>query len=237
MKKNLTSIILSSGVLLLAVALTVYGALRPLPETTLTRPLAEIVPSKIAGWTVKDQPIAETEEMKKAVGELLNYDDAIFRSYTQGKTTVSVYVAYWKPGKMSPRLIAGHTPDVCWVGNGWKCTARDFAYSIPSLNNKINDIPPAQAGTYTLAGQAQHVLFWHLHDGKSVAYDIAGAPPWWATISELWKNGLNQRGEQFFIRISSNVPIEESLKTTALSEALIALGPLGLYTVKPSIAL
>ena len=87
----------------------------------------------------------------------------------------------------------------------------------------------AQAGTYEIAGNAQHVLFWHIHNGHIVSYDIAGIPPWWASLSDLWKEGLNQRGEQFFIRISSNLAIEEALRTNVLNQTVKALGSLALY--------
>ena len=236
----LSAKLLASTLLLTAVGLVTYAALRPLPPPTLNQPLASIVPDQIPGWTVKDQPIADTEEMKKAVGELLNYDDAVYRTYTQGQTTISVYVAYWKAGKMSPRLIAGHTPDVCWVGNGWKCTARDFAYPVsyeqtapssklPAQSSSIQ-LKLAQAGTYEISGNVQHVLFWHLHHGELVSYNTGKQPPWYAPLTDLWRGGFNQRGEQFFIRIASNVPIPEALKTDALRNALKAIGPIGLYT-------
>ncbi len=266
---------LVAALLLTAIGLVGYTALRPLPPPTLTQSLASLVPEKIPGWTVKDQPIAETEEMKKAVDEMLNYDDAVYRIYTQGKTTISVYVAYWKPGKMSPRLIAGHTPDVCWVNNGWKCTARDFNYVLPEMSDELGakslelgakslelgakslelgakslelgakssqlsahssklpapspiQLKPAQAGTYEIAGNVQHVLFWHLHHGELVAYNTGKQPPWYAGLTDLWHGGFNQRGEQFFIRIASNVPMTEAIKTDALRNALQALGPIGI---------
>ena len=214
------------GVLIIAIGLMLYTALRPLPAPTLTTPLADLLPRQIAGWMVKDQPIADTQEMKKAVGELLNYDDAVFRTYTQGNTSIAVYVAYWKPGKMSPRLVAGHTPDVCWVGNGWTCTARNFSYKVDLPGHSVR---PAQAGTYTISGDTQHVLFWHLHQGHLVNYDMTGTPPWWAAFADMWHQGLNLRGEQFFIRISSNAPIEAALKTAPMRAAIATLGPLGLY--------
>jgi hypothetical protein len=234
--------LLAISVLLAAIGLVAYTALRPLPPSTLTQPLSTLISAQISGWTVKDLPIAESEEMKKAVGELLNYDDAVYRSYTQGPYTITVYVAYWKPGKMSPRMIAGHTPDVCWINNGWKCTARDFDYQInlaqpatSSDNNlktltAVRSFRPAQAGTYEIGGNIQYVLFWHLHQGKLVAYNNGKNPPWYALLTDLLNSGLNQRGEQFFIRIASNVPMTEAIKTNAMNSALQAIGPLGLYS-------
>lgn len=220
-------LLISIGVLLLgAIGLVTFTALQPKPTPTLTQPLAELLPKEIAGWTVKDQPIAETQEMKKAVGELLNYDDALSRTYSQGDTSIAVYVAYWKPGKMSPRLVAGHTPDVCWVNNGWRCTNRDFEHQI---NISAPSIHIAQAGTYETSGKIQNVLFWHLHQNRLVAYNTGGQPPWWSSISDIWNRGLNQRGEQFFIRISSNLAIEEIETSEVFQLALQALGPVALY--------
>jgi hypothetical protein len=227
--QRLTLLVTLGLLLVSAIGLVAITAFRPLPAPSLTTPLADLLPRQVEGWTVKDQPIAETEEMKKAVGELLNYDDAIFRTYTQGNTSIAVYVAYWKPGEMSPRLIAGHTPDVCWVGAGWKCTARDFAYRV---NLPGKDIRTAQAGTYEISGNIQHVLLWHLHGNKLVSYKVGGPPPWWASLSDLWKEGLNQRGEQFFIRISSNLPTEDSLQTAPMRSAIEALGPVALYQAR-----
>jgi hypothetical protein len=191
--------------LLAAIGLVITLALKPLLKPTLTRPLAELLPRQITGWTVKDQPIAETEEMKKAVGELLNFDDAVFRIYKKDDVSISVYIAYWKPGKMSSRLVAGHTPDVCWVSNGWKCLERDYAWEPKSVKPERDKIPIAQFGIYQYNNEVQNVIFWHIQNGKLVNYK--GQPRWWAIFNDIKKNGLNQKGEQFFIRISCSKDI------------------------------
>jgi hypothetical protein len=141
---------------------------------------------------------------------------------------------------MPYRLIASHTPDVCWIASGWKCTARDFAYELGAISLELGanspqliapssiQLKPAQAGTYEIAGNVQHVLFWHLHRGELVAYNTGKQPPWYAGLTDLLRGGFNQRGEQFFIRIASNVPMPEAIKTVAMRNALQALGPLGL---------
>lgn len=59
--------------------------------------------------------------MRKAVGELLNYSQGLHWDYLgPNGQRLSVYLAYWSADKMSSRLVAGHTPDVCWVAGGWK---------------------------------------------------------------------------------------------------------------------
>ncbi len=215
------------GILLLSCTLlVVFTSLQPKKKSRLNQPLAQLLPQEISGWTISDQPIATTEEMKKAIGEVLNYDDAIFRTYSKGSISIAVYIAYWKPGKMSARLIAGHTPDVCWVANGWRCAERNFSYQATIPNHTLR---PAQAGIYELSGNIQHVLFWHLQGDRLVTYNKAGTPPWWAFLTDLWEEGLNQRGEQVFIRVSGNLPVEQALQTSALQNALEALGAVGLY--------
>ena len=108
------------AVLTTAVGLVVIGATRPRVRT-FTGALKELVPQAetMPGWAMGYRPVAETAEMQKVTTETLNYDDAIYAIYTRGEMRISVYAAYWMSGKMSYRLIAGHTPDVCWVGAGW----------------------------------------------------------------------------------------------------------------------
>ena len=122
-KPRLLLIVVVLALLGIAVGLVVYGSTRPLSPTFHGR-LADLLPPAPPGWTRKEQPIADSPEMRQKVDELLSYDDGIFYVYTSGPLRLSVYVAYWQPGKMSARLVAGHTPDVCWVGAGWKCTER-----------------------------------------------------------------------------------------------------------------
>jgi hypothetical protein len=165
-------------------------------------PRAEDVPQ----WSLTYSPVAETAEMKRAVGEILNFDDAVHAVYTSGEMHVAIYAAYWSPGKMSHRLVAGHTPDVCWVGAGWK----------PQVPPKSVDHTVAASVTlpleyrvYRLRDRTEHVVFCHIIGGKAMSYGTAGLPPWYAVFSDLITNGLRQREEQFFVRISSNRPWEE----------------------------
>jgi hypothetical protein len=159
------------------------------------------------GWTVIDQPIADTAEMQKAVGELLNYDDAILRSYRRGGQQFDVYAAYWRPGKMSERLVAGHSPDVCWVAAGWSMIAKES----PATPLALGTWAPS-AGQYRVfrdaRGAMRWVVFWHVAGGRRVDYG-QGVPPWWTVFSDLAARGFNQRSSQYFVRVSANVPWEE----------------------------
>lgn len=204
--------------------------------------LAKRLPGNLAGGSARDEPIAATEEMKKAVGELLNFSDGLFRIYELPGVRVSVYVAWWEAGRMSPRLVATHTPDVCWPGNGW---VRD---RIAEDSDRTTDGggQTAERGRRTLQDELratgfaaceyrvfrmqdkpEFVVFWHKVGDEILSYGTGYAPPWWAWIDEMWRGGLNLRKEQLFVRISSDKPLEEAwgrAELEPLRKALLELG-------------
>lgn len=203
MKKSL---FLIGFVLLVAIVLVVYGNSR-VSEPTFRGKLVDFLPPAPAGWTMTKREIADTPEMKEAVGELLNYDDGVFVDYTDGHNRLSVYIAYWKPGKMSHRLVAGHTPDVCWVGNGWK---KESSETVTGLTGKNGEpLPPAEGRLFTINGQGEYVWFWHLVGHEVKSYTTGSTAPWYAVLSDLWGKGLQQRQEQFFIRLSAALPLDD----------------------------
>lgn len=232
-------------VLVGAIVLVIYGETRPLKRTFYGK-VIDLVPKQEElppGWTVEYKPIADTPEMKKAVAELLNYDDAVYAVYSNGTRHLAVYIAYWTPGKMSHRLVAGHTPDVCWVNAGWKVLEAESGVSLATSDEpggrskaqgselkatsstfNARDIEPVIAGligaqglrttansfsslptearTMELNGQTEHVLFWHVVGGEPVSYQTRRQPPWYAFFVDVLRRGLDQRQEQFFVRIS-----------------------------------
>ncbi len=190
--------------------------------------LAKALPADLAGSTVHDEPIAATEEMKKAVGELLNFNDGIYRIYQLPDARVSVYAAWWEQGRMSPRLVAGHTPDVCWPGSGW---VRDQTAEkkLGALSSELTatGFAEGEARVFEANGSAEYVVFWHRVGDRILSYHNGYSPPWWAALDEMWRDGLNLRKEQLFVRVSSDVPLESIWgrpELQALREALLKLG-------------
>ncbi len=185
--------------------------------------LADLLPPEadIVGWSATQQPIAESAEMKRAVGELLNYDDAFFVIYSSAGMRVSIYAAYWSPGKMSHRLIATHTPDVCWVGGGWQRLRSDVKY-VPVLE-KARRLR-LEHRIFALRGQTEHVAFCHLVGGTPMTYETGAEPPWYAMFRDLLSKGLRQREEQLFLRISSDRPFEEFKDAPPVKHFLRKLG-------------
>jgi len=226
MKKLL--FIFAAAALLGGLSLRVYFALVPPPEPTLDDLLSNIVPEELSGWKIIDQDMAESPESSERISDFLNFDDALFRIFGKGDTFVGLYIAYWLPGKASYRWAGAHTPDTCWVQNGW--TRLDRKYCIP-FQNEETPFQPAEFGIYEKDGSTQNVYFWHLVGGEAFGYEQEGGHNIFAALLDIKKHGLNLRDEQFFIRLSSNKKIEELKKIGGFNKILDSLNEIGLAKV------
>jgi hypothetical protein len=183
--------------------------------TPVTAPLNTLLPRELPGWQVSDHPLAESEEERSTVSETLNYNDAIFRLYRRGSEAFAVYFAHWNPGRMSPRLIAAHTPDVCWMGAGWEDRPELEKRAGVGAYTEAETVALLEARAGLMAGQfrvfknknnVQNLLWWHIYGGEIYNYDTHFAAPWYAMFTDLLNHGLNQRSEQWFVRIGSTEP-------------------------------
>ena len=195
--------------LLVAVTgITIYGVVRQQSHVRYDGLLARL-PTASTGWVVKDLPLATSEGVQKAMGEMLNYDQAIFREYRQGNRVLNLYAAYWRPYRFNPRLIAIHVPDVCWKGGGWEMSQPDYAYPVMLAGNQ--KAWPAQYRLFTREGISQHVLYWHVVEGRLSGF--AQGPDsmtYQSTVARFWQGIKGEgAGEQFFIRLSSEQPWSE----------------------------
>lgn len=211
-------------------SLRVYFALVPPPEATLDDLLSEIVPEELNGWKIIDQDMAESPESSERISDFLNFDDALFRIFKKGDAFVGLYIAYWLPGKASYRWAGAHTPDTCWVQNGWK--RLDRKYCIP-FQNEETPFQPAEFGIYEKDGSTQNVYFWHLVGGEAFGYEQEGGHNIFAALLDIKKHGLNLRKEQFFIRLSSNKKIEELQEIEGFKQILDSLNEIGLAKSSP----
>lgn len=206
MIKN-TRIVIVVGVLilLLGVGISVLSKLRERGGARNEK-LLSLLPTAVAGWDVTDMPIASSVEMQKAVNELLNYDQAVFREYRRGNSAFTVYAAYWKPRRFHPRLISIHTPDICWAGNGWTVLKADYNYN---LNLAKGPAWHAQSRVFQASGQLMNVLYWHILDGRLSGY-AEGPNSSSRSIFDTFGDDIRHgSGEQFFIRLSSPQPWSE----------------------------
>ena len=201
---------------------TLQRAAEPVLKPKL--PLADYLPVSMAGWHGIDQPLAETEALAGSVKTILNYDDTVYRVYRKGDAQFSVYVSYWSPGKMPAREVAFHIPDKCWTAAGMKRTAADYGYQ-RMFDGKL--LAPAQYREFEATNLHQKVIYWHIYDGKTIIYNPDGSPSNFSLLTDLLRRGLNQRAEQFFIRISSPGGFDELWPDAGFQEILEHLAPLG----------
>lgn len=216
---------ITSIVLLAAFGLRIYFAMVPPPEATLTQPLSVIVPEHLDGWRVRTIPMDQSPEAAARIENFLNFDDAIFRVFEQGDTMIGLYIAYWTPGKTSYRWAGVHTPDTCWVLAGWVRKERESAVPLASRNTELK---PAEFGIYVKDGIAQHVFFWHLVGGEPYRLNQHGTHNIWASLVDIREFGLNLRKEQFFVRLSSNRPLEDLERMPGFDAILASLTEIGL---------
>lgn len=231
MNRTSSFLLLALGLLLTAATgLQLYQATKR--KVFVPRPsLSQTLPLDLPGWSSRELPLGETEETKNAVASILQFDDYFSRSYRSGSTEVTLYVAYWKPDKVPPRAVGVHTPDTCWVQNGWK--RLDRAHAVPLSMPDGHALKPAEFGTYSLRGHTQQVYFWHLVGEKPYSYEQAGLHSLTAPLQDMVAFGLNQRRDQLFVRLASNVPFDQVWREPGLIRLLEALATLGLELPPP----
>lgn len=230
------SILFGFCLLVLAAGVTVALVPRFLSkqEVTLREHLADVVPRSLPGWEVQDLPIAETEEMLKQVEAILEYDDAVCRTYRKGALEVQVYVAYWRPGSVPYGQAGAHTPDTCWIYNGWTCLNR--LRSQPSdINGRA--LVPYEFGVFSKSTVTLDVIFWHLVGGKPYGYVQDG---WRSGVKgylerlprlrdDFRAHGFNLAQEQFVVRISTNSQFAQLWADKDFIALMESLRPLGIF--------
>lgn len=221
-------------VLLGAVVIQLVANLKPVPEGSLTAPLKEAIPDQLAGWEVEDLDLGPTESVTQRSYDLLNLDDFVHRSYKRGDTAFSVYVAYWKPGKMPVRLVNQHSPDRCWTEVGFTCTDREW-----NVRRSVEgeDLQPAQWGVYELGDSVNYTYFWHIVGGEAHWYGGERINTR-SSISSLWEDfrkfGLNVHREQFFVRVVSAKPMDALWEMPGFQAVMADLADLCLAEQEPA---
>lgn len=218
----------AAAVLLVAAGLQGVAVFRDTPRPRAPH-LAAAVPANVAGWRVRDVPLGANESVRDAVVKTLNYDEVVYREYVRGATVAGVYVAYWGAGKMPTRLVASHTPDRCWTENGWTCLEMRFRQAL-SLDGRAWQ--PAEWRRFQPpdGGAPTYVYYWHLVDGRVLdqggRFNAVPHPLHW------WKDAVQQalRGnrEQYFVRVTANVPFERFWDDPGFAQVRRGLQSLGL---------
>lgn len=222
------SLLVPAGVLFLAAGLQGLTLLREVPATRDSQ-LGRSLPASLPGWRVRELPLGPNEAVNEAVTKRLNFDDVVYREYSRPGVSFSVYAAYWNAGKMPTQLVFSHTPDRCWTENGWTCQAMRFREPVKVGGRALQ---PAEWRRFLPpdGGKPVYVRYWHLVDGKvytqGTRFNAVPNPWYW------WLGVVNQalRGcrEQYFIRLSANVPFENVWDDPTLAPVLCGLESMGL---------
>lgn len=212
--------------------LKLFFVFSPPPPVSLTESISEILPTEINGWSYADFDLATSDESSDRISSFLNFDDSLYRVYKKENIHVGVYIAYWTPGKVSYRWAGAHTPDTCWVVNGW--TRLDREYSIPFQVNEIK-LKNAEFGIYKKDRSIENVYFWHLVGGEPFGYAQKEIPNIFGALIDIQKYGLNLRQEQFFIRISSNENLETLQSTEGFDSIISGLSQLSLLSAEQAL--
>ncbi len=163
--------------------------------------LAAILPAEAPGWQVT------TSNDLYQFRDQLQTDHLAQRTYRRAEpdgtvAEIILYVAYWHAGQAPVSLVAAHTPDACWPGSGW--TAQPTQVTRMQLSIDHRTLAAAEYRLFTFGDFPQHVWFWHLYDGRSIAFrDPYSAV---ALLRIAWDYGFRHDGDQLFVRVSSNRP-------------------------------
>ncbi len=191
--------------------------------------LQDFVPSELTGWEVKDKKLGETESVQTRAESILDLDDFVYRNFSRddGAEFFEVFVAYWSPGKASIVDVSAHTPDRCWTKNGWDIVDRRHR-----VENQLREMPllPAEWREFAIQGNEQYVYFWHLVGGQAYQYGKRANtfPTPYAYVRDFLQSKVIGTGEQYFIRINTNIPFENLWDNTQFQEVLADVSELGL---------
>jgi hypothetical protein len=175
-------------------------------------PFGALAPVAPPGWEVRDTPLGATELASGEAARTLDFDDFFYKTYAKGALAVRVYAAYWTPGRLDPAMVAGHTPDACWVGAGGTIIERDDARVLPGFGNRV--FRPACFRVFEFPHGREEVVFWLCVAGKPVRFAdlersyLLGRLSRFVQTLRLTAFGLAPQ-EQIFVRISTNRTFDE----------------------------
>jgi hypothetical protein len=191
--------------------------------------VGEFVPGDLEGWQVTDKDLGATESIRERAADILDLDDFVYRNYSRngGEEFFEVYVAYWGPGKASILEVSSHTPDRCWTENGWSPVAREH-----KVRKEVRGEPliPSEWRIFEIQGNEQFVHYWHLVGGESYEYGKRSNafPTPYSYVRDLLRSHVFGTGEQYFIRINTNVPFDRLWNNPGFQEVVANVADLGL---------
>ncbi len=185
--------------------------------------LARLVPATPAGWER-----VTTDDLRQFT-PTLETDTLMQRTYQRraadgGVEQITLYLAWWAPGKVPVSLVESHTPESCWPGSGWVQQPGPRTEALAVAGRALP--PPIHLFFKDAAGHPQHTWYWHLNAGRPVLQINPLSPR--ELLGLAWRHGFLTSGEQLFVRVSSNRPWDRIAAEPLLAEFFAGLRPLGL---------
>lgn len=223
-------------VLALAMGIQIYARIKYHHEPSLANDeLRKMIPKEYKGWVSQDVELTDWEKT------ILSQDQYINRNYVKQGVMVNIYVSYWTPGSVPYYHAGAHNPDSCWVNSGMDRVDRKYAQDM-AINGE--SLKPFEYGCYVdKSGQKVDVIFWHLIGGTPMRYveqklgwnsglqgRIDRIPMY---VQDFKDYGLDQKREQFFIRIYSNIPFFDWKEHPEIYDLLEILKPCGIFNQSP----
>lgn len=216
--------ILAGGYALALVwAITLLSLTRPVRAAASAPDLAAMLPTATAGWDH-----VATDDLY-AYTPILQTNHVVQRTYLRedvdGITQLTVYLAYWAPAQAPVSVVASHTPDLCWPGSGWEPDpAASDRRTLPLPSGRT--LAPAEYRRFHHERLPQHVWFWHVYEHRVIASPDALSPL--DLLRSVWRFGVRSRGEQLFVRVSSNQPWDVIRDEPLVQDLFDQLHPFGL---------
>lgn len=201
--------------------------------TELEGRLKTAIPYEMDGWTSKDSGLGDTEEVQRAAEKVLNVTDYVNRTYSKNGTDFTVYIAYWKPDTMEIHRASSHSPDRCWVANGWKNIDSEKK-EFKSLDIGDEKLLGGFSRAYTLPTEMgivkRYVWYWHIVDGTPYGYGKSDnfTPTLSNWLKGVFSAAIKGMPEQYFVRVDSSVPLENLKSDPGFIKVMKALGKLTL---------
>ncbi|HEY9154419.1 MAG TPA: exosortase/archaeosortase family protein, partial [Opitutaceae bacterium] len=214
-------------ILLFAVTLWAVFAAKtrssPSPARAALAPdVASLIPAEAPGWTVSTR-----EDLYQFSSELRTRflaERSFTRTASGIEQQVTIYIAFWPAGQVPVSLVESHTPDACWPGGGW--TEDTKRHRTLALKTETHALPPCEFRSFVLQDYPQNVWYWHLFDGRVIEPTGANSPR--QLLSLAWHYGFRKDGDQYFVRVSSNLPWEQIADEPLMHDALNHLRRIGL---------
>ena len=197
---------------------------RPAPINPQSVPrILSFLPAEPAGWGTA------TSTGLYRFADILETDHLGQRTYVKEGADgeilqVTFYLAYWPPGQTGVSVVASHTPDACWPGAGWSPMPTEVTETELALPHRT--LGRSEYRKFTNERVPQHVWFWHSYDRQLIREFDPRRPL--ELLQSVFTYGVRSKGEQLFVRMSSNRPWEEIQNEPLIAEVFRGLEPFGL---------